>query len=130
MSSLKTSLLTDARNLLADRWCAFEGKNAEGNYCAQGALAETCGYHMRSASCAITDENTRVQEYLDLSHYLNTVARELYSPSEEGKSGQRPDGMRDSFNSSPLVYINNHLGRDAALRVFDEGIKKLQEEAA
>lgn len=81
-----------------------------------------------------SDWKTNVGAYAALVESLNQVAGEMYK-EEAGKSGERPVVEDDSyhpthdyFDTHPLVYVNNHLGKDAALRVFDEGIRKLQTE--
>ena len=87
--------------------------------CVQGAVYRT---------------NTSTYDY-KIMDVLHNSARELF-PGLHGATRHRslsvPDGREvdgtdnweDCFNMFPAVYVNNHLGKEAILRVIDHAIEQ------
>lgn len=127
----KLTKLHEARTCLAAGFCKYYGRDADGNHCGVGALAEVFGmydvYGLRPSynGTPIGTEN----EFQGLMKVLEETARSLY-PELKGAEAIRPNltvrgDPFDSFDNCPLVYLNNVLGREAVLEVYDTAIARL-----
>lgn len=102
-----------ARAILADHYVPWITDDGKGGHCAAGALSvafdkEIYGKVPYPAQTVITE-----------------TARALH-PELAGMVARRPSDSsfvgHDSFDEWPFVYVNNHLGKEAILRVFDVAI--------
>lgn len=89
------------------RWIMEDGK---GGYCATGALMKAAASY---------------RQFNELVQITNGAARELF-PSCTNTSKPRRDGRFESFDYFPTVFVNNHLGKKAILRVFDRAIENVR----
>jgi hypothetical protein len=114
---MKTNLeiLREARALLAEHYVKWARSTSDGGHCALGCLDMASG---------VEDAWT----YPEQAHMLDAAARrmhpELAHPRAECPHfiGSGLTSVYDDFENSPIVFINDHLGKDAALAVFDDAI--------
>ncbi len=100
-----------ARDLLDQTYVKWIGDDGKGGHCAVGCLIATNGA-------------------LHHHPFLNDLAREMY-PEHTGKRMPRAfGGYPDVFDQSPLVYVNNQLGKEATLALFDRRIADLEAKLA
>lgn len=123
--------LHEARTCLAAGFCRYYGRDEIGNHCGVGALAEVLGMYdtfglrpSYNGTAAGTEE-----EFITLMTILNHTAWDLY-PELKGAEAVRPNlttsGLPfDCFDTFPLVYLNNVLGRNAVLEIYDTTISRL-----
>ncbi len=103
--------LRNARALLDKTYIKWITWDYSGGHCALGALTRSGG---------ATNE----------VYALNNAAVALY-PQFLGAKGKRPAPYNrfskvDKFNDHPIVYLNNHVGKEATLAVFDAAILDLE----
>ncbi len=100
-----------AREMLANCWVPWTTNDGRGGHCQIGCLIRAFywrpGYE--TASRAVREAALRLHR--DLA----------------GARRPRPDcGCPDDFNSDPAVFVNNQLGKEAILAVYDEAILQLE----
>lgn len=113
------TILTEARSVLAESYIKWYLQDSKGGHCAAGSVLHKA------------DD---MPHYLTVMDKLNAVAKQLH-PELTGQSAPRKDPLgiynplagavqfsRDYFDSHPVVYVNNHLGKEAVLAVFDAAI--------
>lgn len=106
-------------------------------------LDERDGYRNYSRTgqgCCVQGGCHRVapRDVTNMMEALDDAARELF-PELEGKIAQRRDAVpngklargfdktgTDHFDYTPAVYINNHLGKEAVLRLIDRAIERVE----
>lgn len=101
--------LNAARKLLEAGFIRWREDDGKGGYCASGALMKAASY----------------RRFTELVQITNGAARELF-PSCTNTSKPRRDGRFESFDYFPTVFVNNHLGKKAILRVFDRAIENVR----
>lgn len=110
-------LLTETRDLLAEHFCKWEADGPNGTHCAMGAIRKVGGRY-------------DTPRYTALKEASEASARELYPKLTGAHKPRRDRQLRDDyFDSFPLVFVNNHLGKKPTLAVFDHAIAKLKESA-
>lgn len=105
-------ILQSARNLLKDHYIPWY-QYKDGGYCAVGAILHF--------------DRGQFYQIVDLT---NSVATKLH-PELRGCIKPRLDnscGVADHFDSNPTVFVNNQLGKEAILEVFDKAIETLEAE--
>lgn len=120
-TELKLDALRKARSLLATgymQWtignCYETDEPFQG--CASGAI-------IRATSDTAYDHLIVSGE---VQKGINRAAEALY-PEYTGVEAPRADrGAHDHFNGQPFVWVNNHLGKEATLAVFDSAILELE----
>jgi hypothetical protein len=116
----KIEILTQAREILATRWCAWvtarwDASLQQVKHCHLGALESVLNWPYHGQN-----------EYLWAQHHINEMCRRMF-PELQGAVGKRPVG-EDHFDHQPGVFVNNQLGQAAILRVYDQAIKELRAE--
>lgn len=120
--------LRDARAILDKGYIPFVQDNHAGGYCAAGAIAKAV---FGTAEPTISQLQDLLpccwccDEWHVLLERLNSAARHMY-PKLKGAELPRPSGGYDQFNRMPIVFVNNHLGKEAVLACFDEAITRLE----
>lgn len=106
--------LKKARWILNNFFCKWTVEDRMGNHCAIGAVSMAVFGHPHAFMRA------PASDYLEL---LDGCAERLH-PELKHARGRRSDSdtVPDLFDLNPLVYVNNQLGREAALAVFDEAL--------
>ncbi len=100
-----------AREMLANCWVPWSTDDGEGGHCQIGCLirAFNWGTGYATASRAVREAAFRLHQ--DLA----------------GARRPRPDcSCPDDFNSDPAIFVNNQLGKEAILAVYDEAILQLE----
>ncbi len=105
--------LQAARNLLDQSYCKWTWDDGKGGHCAVG--------------CLIMTDNERLagMGWSFLKNLLDEEA-EILHPELKDAVRERPGGMYDCFNTSPTVYVNNQLGKETTLQLFDAVILALE----
>lgn len=102
-------ILRESRDLLDKSYVKWISDDGHGGHCALGAIG------------AVLDR-AHYQTHLTFFNLLDTTATILH-PELLGETRERLDGCGiDDFNVSPTVFLNNHVGKEAALAVFDAAI--------
>lgn len=109
-----------ARKLLAERYCKWTIYDVTSDrQCQLGCIHSCFG-------------TAFPQHVMDAAKLVNESARRMY-PDLDGIEVERrqsgietPTGLFDSFDKSPAVFVNNHLGKDAILAVYDDVIAALE----
>lgn len=142
-------LLKAARKLLAEHWIPFNLFDDTGGVCQLGALKKAQAFMLCPPTLRhkitidfedaeiVVPVRTSVQQHREaLAAYREArcaiilVSRELH-PELIGQVKHRSDGAgMDCFDQHPAIYINNHLGKDAILAVFDVAIARLTRQEA
>jgi hypothetical protein len=117
---LQLNMLQAARDLLAATYIQWVSHTPDGRHCAVGVLDVLGLYNSR---CPVFQR-------------LEATARSLYpeyegasawrAVREESKGPEEGPLFKDYFLRDPLVYVNNHLGKEATLAVFDSAILELE----
>jgi hypothetical protein len=107
------STLKRARVILGRSYIPFLQFDGNGGHCALGAISEVK-----------YGRDTRMSEFEDEALALSETAKALH-PEFIG-TYIRYSGSIFSFNIAPIVFINNYLGKEATLRVFDVTIAELE----
>ncbi len=115
MTNLRETLdiLKRARAILDVSYIRFQQTDYKGGHCSLGAISVARGVDATGGWEA---------EAVALSE----TARALH-PELRGKISQRvPDYWLDIFDDCPIVFVNNHLGKEETLRVWDVTIAELE----
>ncbi len=114
MTNLRGTLdtLKRARAILAVSYIRFRQSNYQGGHCSLGAIAAANGWELAPAS---------IPEALLLSETASALHPEFRNTVTD-----RNDGYMDIFNDCPIVFVNNHLGKEETLRVWDVTIAELE----
>ncbi len=117
-------VITKARGLLDKGYIKWRMCDGKGNYCASGAVAMCSGakHEPRTKTVRFTSGHGM---WMAAMTYVDGLARQMY-PDLKGKVAARQDSVAlDYFNVTPMVYLNNQVGKEAVLEVFDEAIRRL-----
>lgn len=108
--------MKEVRDLLATCWIPWKTDDERGGHCQLGAFQKVS----KQRGMVFCRQSPEVD-------FIEATAHRLH-PELWGCSAERMDfwGGNDSFNTSPAVYINNHLGKDAILAVYDAAIQDLK----
>ncbi len=110
-------MLESARDLLAASYIPWSLDNGRGGHCQAGCLSLVVRKAVPESSSYWVSFNSA---YL----LLEVAARRLH-PEAAGASAHRPGGGLDYFDFSPPIYVNNHMGKDSILEVYDVAIADL-----
>lgn len=114
-------ILRDARALLAEHYVPWTTDDGRGGHCQLGCLWEAWSW------------NPCLKQFTEPNGCVERAARALH-PELAGCSMERSDGLGrecfDHFDQFPAVYVNNQLGKEAILRVYDAAILDLEIAAA
>lgn len=126
------SIIRQARALLAERWIPWMTGDGKGGHCHVGCLGVVTGEMPLGGDVFSMRINV---SFLDGSAFMvacdaiDKIARELH-PELEDAVGARPDlaymCSTERFGQNPGVFVNNQLGKEAILRVYDEAISRLE----
>lgn len=105
------SAIAMARVILDERYIKWCSDNGHGGHCHMGCLNLVFGALV---------ENTE-----STSFFMDSVAREMHQDLF-GAEKPRLYGGLDKFDVWPCVFINNHLGKEAILEVYDEAMLRLE----
>ncbi len=115
------SIIKSARGILDKTYVQWYQDNGKGGHCAVGSVANARGLNMTGS------KDPAVQ-------ILSETAKALY-PELRGKTASRLSftftlcgGLcsTDYFDECPILYVNNHLGKEETLRIFDLTIAELE----
>ncbi len=114
------SIIKSARGILDKTYVQWFQDDGKGGHCALGSVANA----KRLALVGCDDPAVEI---------LSETADALH-PELQGKSASRPVSDlcrhlpcgRDRFDDCPILYVNNHLGKEETLRVFDLTIAELE----
>ncbi len=108
------SNLKKARTLLEATYCQWFQNTVDDKHCSLGAIGNIKRDPYREAKC-------KAPEALALSETTISIHPELM-----GCITVRVDTRYDNFDYCPIVYINNHFGKEETLRVWDLTITELE----
>lgn len=108
--------LKAARALLAEHWIPWKTSDSKGGHCHLGCVGIAFG--------------GAYQDWIDfpaVRYILDAAAKRLH-PELIGEQRRREGchGLMDHFHLTPAVFVNNHLGKDAILAVYDDVISALE----
>ncbi len=107
-------ILKRARAILEANYIRWAVSNGAGGYCAIGALGvagHSNPWHFDRSE----------PEYVAICEAATALHPEL-----AGAVRDRPDGASDRFDDCPIIFVNNHLGKESTLRVWDVTIAELE----
>lgn len=101
------------RDMLAVCYVPWTTDDQKGGHCAAGVIQKVVN-------------GCYTPEFHIFFGLLNGAAQRCH-PALKGVAVERPAefqfiGKADMFDLSPAIYVNNHLGKDAILAVFDDAI--------
>ena len=109
-------VLCAARELLAERYVKWTVDDDAGGHCSLGCigLASTGHANARASNATVL---------------VNRACERLH-PELQGKTAPRMEyagifmdcGLEDFFDTHPMVFVNNQLGKEAILACFDDAI--------
>lgn len=99
-------------DILRGNYTQWYQNSANGRHCSLGAIAVAKG-NLYSSTSAL--------EVLALSE----TAKALY-PELKNCYASRLGGGYDLFDTCPILYINNHLGKEESLRMWELTIAELE----
>ncbi len=118
-------LLQQARDLLRETYVPWTSDDKKGGHCHIGCLI------------AVYAKVNNVMPWVlsgvgGLDKVVDDVARRMY-PDLTGaralrKVKSKHGTVHDFFDIWPAVYVNNQLGKEAILGVYDEAIRSLKED--
>lgn len=108
--------LTAARAILAEHWIPWKTSDFNGGHCHLGCVGIAFG--------------GGYQNWIDFPAVviiLDEAAKRLH-PELMGEQRRREGcrGLMDHFHKTPAVFVNNHLGKEAVLAVYDDVIAALE----
>jgi hypothetical protein len=109
------AFLQEVRDLLAVAWIPWKMFDFNGGHCQYGC------------ALAVLEKTDILFDFAGAMDYVDRTAQLLH-PELRGAVAKRDDSRfaKDKFNSTPAVYVNNHLGKDAILAVYDAAIASLR----
>ncbi len=105
------SVLKRAREILEETYCAWWTTHPDGvHHCAMGAVE-------RASETSYWEAPPDIWPALDLTSWA-------LHPELRGRLGIRLENGThcDNFEHAPTVFVNNQLGKEAILQVFDTAI--------
>jgi hypothetical protein len=112
-------VLQHARAILATNYCKWTNDDGHGNHCASGAIRVASSHVFYCLDILAITNDSAIRLHPELkgagSRRLNLVNGELLDI-----------GLTDWFDDCPTVYVNNQLGQQAILEVFDDAIANLE----
>ena len=110
-------ILKAARDIISNHWCADRTHDGNGNHCATGAILVAKG--MDPATSCVSMSSPEIVS-------VNDAARRLH-PELRGLSAiHRRNYEKYGFDRYPAIFVNNELGQQAILEVFDDAIATLE----
>lgn len=143
-TSKMLTIIREARQLLSERWIPWVAGDGKGGHCHVGCLwvaagVQALGFNsLRHRPRYIIPEGDLSEEppgYVDIAEdlseeprrYVDDVARDLHPELIGCRAARtRPFGTSDDFDRTPGLFVNNHLGKEAILAVYDEAIARLE----
>ena len=121
----KIERLKEARTVLDRTYVKWYQDNGAGGHCAIGSV----GYVAQKRLTTRNNTDPEIIAAREVVELLNVMARILY-PQYSGRVEKRAiptiEYGDDSFNIGPVVFLNNHVGKEAVLAVFDATILDLE----
>ncbi len=115
------SNLKKARTLLEATYCQWLQNTVDGKHCSLGAIGNIKRYSSYRDQLLFSYIRHVDPEALALSETAISIHPELV-----GCIAVRLDTTREAFDYSPIVYVNNHLGKEETLRIWDLTIAELE----
>jgi hypothetical protein len=107
--------LKEARALLEKCWIPWSLRDGKGGHCHLGVC--------QRITDVLSIQGRR--EYVEMVETIDDASVRLH-PELKGQVSPRPYYGNDAFNCTPAVYINNQLGKEAILDVYDDEIARLE----
>lgn len=125
------TIIRKARELLAERWIPWRLGDASGGHCQAGCIWVALGImECEFGGPAIYISAKSYENYRAVQDFIDATARDLH-PELVGCIRPRCGQfwrvhLDDSFDRYPAVFVNNQLGKEAILAVYDEAISRLE----
>lgn len=125
--SQKLTVLEKTREMLSWAYIPWKKWDSLGGYCQLGCYEKTC--KDLAAEKVVIRYVPYVPTWAEGSAMKEIEQAAIcLHPQLVGAFAVRLDGAgQDDFNDAPAVYVNNHLGKEAILRVYDEAIRVVRE---
>ena len=115
-------VLNKARAILATNYCKWVTDDGRGHHCASGAISVAASGRAAAAEMNSIRETIRASA-IRLHPELAGACR----PRLNMRGTDFVDmGFHDRFELDPMIFVNNQLGQQAILEVFDDAIQNLE----